>query len=110
VVHVEFWVGIELCMMCDYISIIKVVPINTIRVEIIEIIVLGPSEAILDHTTKEKIAGTTHALIVEADLVLVPDARPVLGVLIDGGEKKMVEEPDVSIKIRPEFAAKLKAM
>jgi hypothetical protein len=42
--------------------------------------------------------------------VLVPDARPVLGVLIDGGEKQVVEEPDVSIKIRPEFAAKLKAM
>ena len=88
--------------MVENLVIVIIFPVDTVGVNIFEAFIISwmdASWAILDHAKEKHIVRATLTLAMYGDGMVVPCLSPFKGILIDGIQKEMVEEPYVSIGV-----------
>lgn len=82
--------------------VVVILPVNTVEVDIFEIFVISRMNSpgpVLDHSEEKHIPRAALTLTTYGDGVVVPGLGPFKGILVDDVEEKMVEKPDVSIRV-----------
>ena len=96
--------------------VIVIFPVYPILVQVLNLLLWGllhpiqSTRAILQYSKKEHIMGTSLAFSTNGYTVRIPSLCPIKGILVDCREEKMVQQPDVCVKIWVEAIMKLEIL
>lgn len=99
---VRIILNIGLSMMVKNLIIIIIIPVNTIGVNVFKVLIISwvdSSGAILNHTEKEHITRTVLMLTMDGDDMIISSFSPLKSILVDGFKEKVVEKPNIYIRI-----------